>query len=74
MVEIYLKRKNEIYIPTFVDVNELREGDLKERDIVVNIKDVVSTKVDPIKEPPASAQIPNKGITYNSQTTQQVLF
>ena len=62
MIEIYLKRKNEIYIPTFVDVNELEEGSLKERDIGVNVKDVVSTKVEKkITEVPVSSQSRNKG-------------
>lgn len=54
---MYLKRKNEIYIPTFVDVMELEEGSLKERKIDVTVRDVVSTKMVKKIEAPASTGI-----------------
>lgn len=44
-----MKRDFELYIPTFVDVTELKEGELKERKVEISTKDIVSTKI--VKKP-----------------------
>lgn len=46
LIEIFLKRDFELYIPSYIDVNELPEGKIKENYVEVSKKNILSTKIE----------------------------